>query len=49
VDIQLRLGGRTLHVALAPEREGFAVSVDGDPHRVTPLGARVSGVGVEEL
>ena len=49
MDVRLRLGARTLHVALAAEREGFAAAVDGDPHRVTPLGARAAGAGVEEL
>ena len=49
MDLRLRLGPRTLHVVLTPEREGFAVSVDGDPHRVVRLGARTCGTGVEEL
>ena len=49
MDVHFRLGPRTLHVVLAPESEGFAVSVDGDPHRVMRLGARMSGAGVEEL
>ena len=49
MEFRLRLGPRTLHVVLAPESEGFGVSVDGEPHRVMRLGARTCGAGVEEL
>ena len=49
MDLRLRLGSRALSVALAPEKDGFAASVDGTPHGVIRLGARAYGAGVEEI
>src|SRR5439155_1132016 len=54
VETRLRLGTRTLAVALVPEAEGWAATVDGAAHRVTRLGAgprttAAGGATVEEL
>ena len=54
METRLRLGTRTLAVALVPEAEGWAATVDGAAHRVTRFGAgprttAAGGATVEEL
>jgi len=49
VDVRLRLGSRAVSVTLAPEKDGFAASLDGNTHSVTRLGGRACGPGAEEI
>jgi 3-methylcrotonyl-CoA carboxylase alpha subunit len=53
VEVRLRLGSRVVQVALVPEGDGWAATVDGEAHRVRCLGAgpsvAVGVASVEEL
>jgi len=49
MELCLRHGGRTLAVALAPDGDGFAATVDGVARRVRLLAGGPAGPTVEEL